>query len=95
LNAGHCVEPFSGMQLCAVAVGNRIANAASKAAEFAMAMSLFFSNPSRCLRNDEGFMTARHKLQRLPRDCASAHRGRSRSFHHLSVCICRHSWYGK
>lgn len=56
LNAGHCIEPLRGMQLCAVAVG---ASTTRRAAHLMLTGSLFLFRRPRRLETVVDFMFAR------------------------------------
>ena len=58
LKAGHCVEPFRGMQLCAAAAGISNARAVRRAVEASGAMTFALANPLRDLEINEGFQNA-------------------------------------
>lgn len=58
LKAGHWVEPFRGMQLCAAAAGINNARAARRAVEASGAISIALAVPPRELKINEGFQNA-------------------------------------
>lgn len=63
LKAGHCVEPFKGMQLCAAATLIRNARAVRRAVEAGDAISFALAVPPRELKIKEGFQNAQCLLQ--------------------------------
>lgn len=58
LKAGHWVEPFRGMQLCAVAAVIKSAMAVRRAVEASDAISCALTVPQRELKINEGFQNA-------------------------------------
>lgn len=58
LKAEHCVEPFRGMQFCAVAAGMDSARAARRAVEASGAISFALAVAPRDLKINEGFQNA-------------------------------------
>ena len=58
LKAGHCVEPFRGMQFCAVAAGTNSARAARRVLEASGAISFALAVALRDLKINEGFQNA-------------------------------------
>lgn len=71
LKAGHCVEPFRGMQLCAAAAGMSNARAERRAVEASGAISFALTVPLRDLKINEGFQNAQW--------CSESRRGASRA----------------
>ena len=58
LKAGHCVEPFKGMQLCAAADDTEDRRAAMSAVDL-NPMSLFVLERALCGRVDDSFWSVR------------------------------------
>ena len=58
LKAGHCVEPFRGMQLCAATAGINNPRALRRAAEASGAICFALAVPLRDLNINEGFQNA-------------------------------------
>lgn len=63
LKAGHCVEPFRGMQLCGAAAGINSAMAVRRAVEASDAISFTLTVAPRDLNTNEGFQNAQWVLK--------------------------------
>lgn len=64
LKAGHCDEPFKGMQLCAAAAGINNAKAVRSAVDASGAMSFALAVPPRDLKVNTDFQNARSGARR-------------------------------